>query len=96
MKIRAFGWCALFSVMLSTAHAADGNRYSTTLSVHGDENDNREWLGSVTLALGDHAWAQGSIGHGEFAAGEMKIAGIGFGVGGRALRTADRILSAHR
>lgn len=84
-------WLTLACLMLSTAHAADIHEHSATLSVRADENDNRQWLGSVALPLGDSAWAQATAGKTEFAAAganNMKIIGAALGTSGRTIKTA--------
>jgi hypothetical protein len=91
MNVQRCVWLALCSLTLANAHASDTYRHSTTLSVQADENDNQQWLGSVTLALGEHAWVQGALGTSEFAAGaarDTKTAGVAFGAGSRTVSTA--------
>lgn len=78
------GWSVLACVAVSVAHADGLDRHSATLSVLGDENDNRQWLGKVALPLGDHAWVQGSLGQTELATaptGNTKIVGAAVGMG---------------
>jgi hypothetical protein len=77
--------------MLSTAHAGDTSKYSATLGVQGDENDNRQWLGKVVVPLGEYAWAQASLGRSDLAAAganDTRIIGAAFGAGGKKLSTA--------
>jgi hypothetical protein len=84
-------WLTLACLMLSTAHAGDMNKHSATLSVQGDENDNRQWLGRVALPLGEYAWAQASLGKSEFApagANDARIVGVALGGGGKSISTA--------
>ena len=84
-------WLTLACLMLSTAQAGDINKHSATLSVQGDENDNRQWLGKVALPLGEHAWAQGSFGKSELAsagASDARIVGVALGGGGKNVSTA--------
>jgi len=84
-------WLMLACLMLSTAHAGDFNKRSATLSVQGDGNDNRQWLGKVALPLGEHAWAQGSVGRSDLAAAganDSKIVGATFGAGGKDISAA--------
>lgn len=91
MNLERCGWPALACLLLSTAHAEGANRHSATLSVQGDENDNRQWLGKLALPLGDHAWAQGSVGRTELAtapAGNTKTVGAAVGIGGQTLDAA--------
>ncbi len=89
MNLQRCGWPALACLMLSNVHAAETHGHSATLSVQGDENDNRQWLGRIVLPLGERAWVQGSLGETELAAAgasDMKVAGAAFGIVGR---TAD-------
>lgn len=84
-------WLTLACLMVSTAHAGDINNRSATLSVQGDENDNRQWLGKVAVPLGEHAWAQGSLGKSELAAAganDTRIVGAALGAGGKNISTA--------
>ena len=84
-------WLTLACLMLSTAHAGDMNKPSATLSVQGDSNDNRQWLGKVAAPLGDYAWAQGSFGRSELAsagANDVRIVGAAIGGGGENISTA--------
>jgi hypothetical protein len=81
----------LACLMLSTAHAGDLNKHSASLSVQGDENDNRQWLGKVAMPVGDHAWAQASLGKSELAAAganDTRILGAAFGAGGQKVSAA--------
>jgi hypothetical protein len=76
-------WSMLACLAVSVAHA-EGHNHSATLSMLGDENDNRQWLGKVALPLGDHMWVQGSVGRSELATaarGNTKIVGAAMGVG---------------
>ena len=76
-------WLTLACLMLSTAHAGDMNKPSATLSVQGDSNANRQWLGKVAAPLGDYAWAQGSFGRSELAsagANDARIVGAAVAV----------------
>lgn len=85
MHLERRSWPALFCLMFSSVHADDANRYSAAMSVHGDENDNRQWLGKLALQLSDHAWVQGSVGRTEFAtasANDVRALGAALGVGG--------------
>jgi hypothetical protein len=91
MNIERCGWPALACLLLSTAHAEGAHRHSATLSVHGDDNDNRQWLGKLALPLGDHAWVQGTLGSTELAtapAGNTKTVGAAVGIGGQTLDVA--------
>jgi hypothetical protein len=84
-------WLALACLMLSTAHAGDMNEHSATLSVQGDQNDNRQWLGKVAVPLGERAWAQATIGQSKLAsagANDARIVGAAFGAGGQNISTA--------
>jgi hypothetical protein len=84
-------WLTLACLMLSTAHAGDLNKHSASLSVQGDENDNRQWLGKVAMPLGQYAWAQASLGKSELAAAganDTRIVGAAFGAGGQKISTA--------
>jgi hypothetical protein len=84
-------WLTLACLMLSTAHAGDMNKPAATLSVQGDSNDNRQWLGKVAMPLGEHAWAQGSFGKSELAragASDARIVGVAVGGGGEHISTA--------
>lgn len=84
-------WLTLACLMLSTAHAGDMNKHSATLSVLGDQNDNRQWLGKVAMPLGDYAWAQASLGKSELAAAganDTRIIGGAFGAGGENVSAA--------
>ena len=84
-------WLTLACLMLSTAHAGDLNKHSASLSVQGDENDNRQWLGKVAMPLGQHAWAQASLGKSELAAAganDTRIVGAALGAGGQKISTA--------
>jgi hypothetical protein len=83
-------WLTLACLMLSTAHADDMNKHSATLSVQGDSNDNRQWLGRFAMPLGEAAWAQASLGKSEFAAAGANNATIV----GAALGTAGTNISA--
>lgn len=88
-------WLTLACLMLSTAHAGDFNKHSATLSMQGDENDNRQWLGKVALPLGEHAWVQGSVGRSDLAAAganDSKIVGAAFGVGGKDVSAAVELV----
>jgi hypothetical protein len=90
MTFERYGCAALACLVLSTAHA-ESRSGSVTLNMQGDENDNRLWLGKLGLALGDHAWVQGSVGKTELAApgaGDTKLTGIGFGGGGQSINAA--------
>lgn len=84
-------WPALVCLLLSTAHAdgADGTlRHSATVSVQGDENDNRQWWGKLAVPLGDHAWVQGSLGRTELVTApvsNIKMIGAAMGIGGQTL-----------
>lgn len=84
--------CLAFAcLMVSAAHAEDAKRHSATLSVQGDENDNRQWLGRLALPLGEHAWVQGSLGRTELAATGARnsdTVGVALGVGGQAVNAA--------
>ncbi|MGH8178219.1 MAG: hypothetical protein ACREV5_18335 [Steroidobacter sp.] len=85
MHLERCSWPALLCLMCSTVHADDANRHSATVSVHGDENDNRQWLGKLALQLGDHAWAQGSVGRTELATAgpnDVRALGAALGFGG--------------
>jgi hypothetical protein len=85
------GWPALACLLLSTAHAEGANRHSASLSLQGDENDNRQLLGKLALPLGDHAWVQGSLGRTELATaptGNTKTVGAAVGIGGQTLDAA--------
>jgi hypothetical protein len=89
MNLQRCGWPALACLMLSNVHAAETSGYSATMSVQGDENDNRQWLGKIVLPLGDRAWLQGSLGEAELApagASDVQIVGAAFGIAGQ---TAD-------
>lgn len=84
-------WLTLACLMLSTAHAGDMNKPAATLSVQGDSNDNRQWLGKVAVPLGQHVWAQGSLGRSELTSvggGDARIAGVAVGGGGENISTA--------
>jgi hypothetical protein len=79
-------WLTLACLMLSTAHAGDLDKHSATLSVLGDENDNRQWLGKVAVPLGEYAWAQASLGKSDLAAAganDSRIVGGAFGARGQ-------------
>lgn len=69
-------WLTLACLMLSTAHAGDLDKHSAALSVQGDSNDNRQWLGKVALPLGESAWAQASFGKFQFGADGMHDSSI--------------------
>ena len=84
-------WLTLACLMLSTAHAGDMNKPSATLSVQGDDQDNRQWLGKLSLPLGEAAWVQGSFGRSDLApagANDTRIAGVAVGGGGKNVSTA--------
>jgi hypothetical protein len=84
-------WLTLACLMLSTAHAGDMNKSSATLSVQGDSNDNRQWLGKLAVPLGEYAWAQGSFGKSDLAtagANDTRIVGVALGGGGKSISTA--------
>lgn len=84
-------WLTLACLMLSTAHAGDMNKPSATLSVQGDSNDNRQWLGKLAVPLGESAWAQGSFGKSDLAAAganDARIVGVAVGSGGANISTA--------
>jgi hypothetical protein len=84
-------WLTLACLMLSTAHAGDMNKPSATLSVQGDDQDNRQWLGKIAVPLGQSAWAQGSFGHSDLAAAganDSRIVGVAVGGGGKNISTA--------
>jgi hypothetical protein len=84
-------WLTLACLMLSTAHAGDMNKHSATLSVRGDENNNRQWLGRVAVPLGEYAWAQASLGKSELAAAganDTRIVGAALGAGGENISAA--------
>jgi hypothetical protein len=77
-------WLTLACLMFSTAHAGNIDKHSATLSVQGDQNDNRQWLGKVAMPLGEYAWAQASVGKAELVipgANDTSIIGAGFGAG---------------
>jgi hypothetical protein len=77
---------ALLCLLFSSAHADDANSRSATMSVHGDENDNRQWLGKLAFQIGDHAWLQGSVGKTDLATAgqsDVRTLGAAVGVGGR-------------
>lgn len=86
------GWPGLACLLLlSTAHAEGANRHSAMLSVQGDENDNRQWLGKLALPLGDSAWVQGSIGRTELATspvGNTRTVGAAVGIGSQTVDAA--------
>jgi hypothetical protein len=84
-------WLTLACLMLSTAHAGDMNKPSATLSLQGDDQDNRQWLGKIAVPLGKSAWAQGSFGRSDLAAAganDTRIAGVAVGGGGENISTA--------
>jgi hypothetical protein len=84
-------WLSLACLMLSTAHAGDMNKYSATLGVQGDSNDNRQWLGKVAVPLGASAWAQASMGKSELAvpgANDTRIVGAALGASGKNISAA--------
>jgi hypothetical protein len=84
-------WLTLACLMLSTAHAGDIDKRSATLSVQGDSNDNRQWLGKVALPLSDSVWAQASLGKFQFGtdgANDSAIVGAALGAGGQNFSTA--------
>lgn len=86
VNLERYRWPALACLMCSTVHADDTNRHSATVSVHGDENDNRQWLGKLALSVGDYSWVQGIVGRTELAtarANDTSTVGVGFGMGGR-------------
>lgn len=88
MNLGRCGWPALACLLLSTAHADGTYRHSATLSLQGDENDNRQWLGKLALPLGDRAWVQGTFGRTELAtapATSSKLVGAALGIGGQTL-----------
>ena len=91
MNLERCGWPALACLLFSTAHADSTHRHSATLSVHADDNDNRQWLGKLALPLGDRAWMQASLGRTELAtapAGNIKTVGAAVGIGGETLDAA--------
>lgn len=91
MNFHRCRWLTLACVILSTAHAADTNKHSATLSVQGDENDNRQWLGRIAMPLGEYAWAQASVGKSELAAAganDTRIVGAAVGAGGQHVSAA--------
>lgn len=92
MSLQRCSWPALACLMVSTVQAAETSGHSATLSMQGDENDNRQWLGKIVLPLGERAWLQGSLGKSELAAAgaeDMNVVGAAFGVAGQ---TADAAL----
>jgi hypothetical protein len=89
MSLEKCGWSALAFLMVSTAHAGGTNRHSVMLGMHGDENDNRQWLGKLVLPVGDRAWVQGSLGKTELAGvGARKNIGAALGIDGQAVSAA--------
>ncbi len=89
MSLQRCSWPALACLMVSTVQAAETSGHTATLSMQGDENDNRQVLGKIVLPLGDRAWLQGSLGKNELAAAtaeDMNVVGAAFGV---ASQTAD-------
>jgi hypothetical protein len=88
-------WLTLACLMLSSAHAGDIDKYSATLSVQGDSNDNRQWLGKVAAPLGKYAWAQASLGKSDLAAAgasDASIVGAALGVGGKGISAAVELV----
>ena len=86
MNLERYGLPALACLMFSTIHADETNRHSATVSVHGDENDNRHWLGKLALSVGERSWLQGIVGRTELATAgtnDTNIVGAGFGVSGQ-------------
>lgn len=91
MNLERRGWPALACLLLSTAHADGAHRHSATLSLQGDDDDNRQWLGKLALPLGDHAWVQGSLGRTQLAnapAGDTQTVGAAVGIGGQTVDAA--------
>jgi hypothetical protein len=91
MNLERCCWPALAWLVISTAQADGTNRHSATVTVQGDENDNRQWLGKLALPLADHAWLQASIGRTEFAgasASDSQTVGAALGAGTASLDVA--------
>lgn len=88
MNLERYGVPALACLLFSTVHADDTNRHSAAVSVQGDENDNRQWLGKLALSVGEHSWLQGIVGRTELGtagANDTNIVGAGFGISGQAV-----------
>ena len=84
MSLERCCWPALAWLMVATAQADGTNRHSATVSVQGDENDNRQWMSKLAVPLADHAWLRASIGRTELAgavAGDSKTVGAALGAG---------------
>lgn len=91
MSLERCCWPALAWLMVSTAQADGANRHSATVTVQGDENDNRQWLSKLAVPLADHAWLQASIGRTELAgaaASDSQTVGAALGAGNASLDAA--------
>jgi hypothetical protein len=99
MNLERFSLPALACLMFSTVHAEDTNRHSATVSVLGDENDNRQWLGKLALSVGERSWLQGIVGRTELASAgtnDTNIVGAGFGVGGQTVNATVDFVQRRR
>jgi hypothetical protein len=84
MSLERRCWPALAWLLASTAQADGTNRHSATVSVQGDENDNRQWMSKLAVPLADHAWLRAGIGRTELAgavAGDSQTIGAALGAG---------------
>jgi hypothetical protein len=90
MSLERCYWPALAWLMVSTAQADGTNRHSATVTVQGDENDNRQWLSKLAVPLADHTWLQASIGRTELAgaASDSQTVGAALGAGTASLDVA--------